>query len=385
MNLLPTFYTQHLKTQLKRAELIILLMLVVMLQQHRRVKLEELATQFPQKILFESRRKKLQRFLSLPHLTVEKIWWPLFTYWLTNNFAPNSVLYIAIDRTQWARVNLIVVSLIYNKRAIPLYFEVLPKLGNTNVDKQIEVLSKVLPLFKSYTKVVLGDREFCAVDLAQWLRSQPQTYFCLRLKRNEYIEIAPDIWWQLQELGVAPGISIYLEGVKLTKSQGFNQANIAAKWKRNYRGLSAEEAWFILTNLSDVKKAVSAYQKRFGIEEMFRDYKSGGYNLESTGVSGERLIALILLITLAYTSSIMSGEKIKNKGMVKYVGRVKERRRTQRRHSSFYIGIHGYAWLESLTLLAEQTVQLMSLSPHKRPYYQRGHRAEKLIKSTFGL
>ncbi len=64
---------------------------------------------------------------------------------------------------------------------------------------------------------------------------------------------------------------------------------------------------------------------------------------------------------------------------------MKEKRRTHRRHSSFYIGIHGYAWVESLTLLAEQTTQLMSLSPHKRPYYQRGRRAEMLILSTFSL
>lgn len=42
MNLLPLFYSQHLKTQLKKAEFLILLILVVILQQHRRVKLEEL-------------------------------------------------------------------------------------------------------------------------------------------------------------------------------------------------------------------------------------------------------------------------------------------------------------------------------------------------------
>lgn len=385
MNLLPSFYIHHLKTQLKRAEFLILLILVVMLQQHRRVKLEELANQFPQKILFESRRKKLQRFLSLPHLTIEKMWWPLLTYWLTNKFEPGQVLYIAIDRTQWGLVNLIVVSLIYDKRAIPIYWEVMPNLGNTNGDKQIEVLSQVLPLLSNYRKVVLGDREFCSVDLAQWLRNQPHTYFCLRLKRNEYIEIAPDIWRQLQELGVLPGFSIYLESVKLTKSKGFERANIAAKWKRKYRGQSAQEAWFILTNFRDLRQAISAYQKRFGIEEMFRDYKSGGYNLESTGINNQRLMALIILMTLAYTSSIMSGEKIKTKGVVKYVGRVKEKRRNQRRHSSFYIGLHGYAWVESLDLFREQTAQLMSLSPHKRPYYQRGRQAETLIQSTFEL
>ncbi|WP_420839165.1 hypothetical protein [Argonema antarcticum] len=50
-------------------------------------------------------------------------------------------------------------SLIYDQKAIPIYFEVLPKLGNTNVSKQVAVLSQVLPLLSNYTKVVLGDRE----------------------------------------------------------------------------------------------------------------------------------------------------------------------------------------------------------------------------------
>ncbi|MCP2732422.1 IS4 family transposase, partial [Symplocastrum sp. BBK-W-15] len=68
------------------------------------------------------------------------------------------VLYIAIDRTQWQSVNLIFVSLIYQNRAIPIYFEYLPKLGSTNVAKQIAVLSQVFPLLNNYTKVILGDR-----------------------------------------------------------------------------------------------------------------------------------------------------------------------------------------------------------------------------------
>lgn len=383
MNFLPSFYISHLKSQLKRTEFLIFWLLVTILQQNRWVRLEELASQFPQKILFESRRKKLQRFLDLPHLTIEKIWWPLFTQWLTNNFDNSSMLYVAIDRTCWGAINLIFVSLIYNKRALPIYWELLPKLGSTDSGKQIEVLSRVFPLLSNYKKVILGDREFCAVDLARWLRGQDQTYFCLRLRKNEYIELAPEIWSKLKDLGLKPGLSIYLSGVKLTKTKGFNRANIAAKHRRKYNQKIAKEAWFILTNFSSLDLALSGYQKRFGIEEMFRDYKGGGYNLESTGVTGTRLIALIILITFAYTSSIISGEKIKDKKVVKYACRVKEKYRIQRRHSSFYIGIHGYDWVESLKLFHEQTTQLMSLSPHKRPYYQRGRRAEILIKSTF--
>ena len=155
-----------------------------------------------------------------------------------------------------------------------------------------------------------------------------------------------------------------------------------ANGDENIAVLASEEPWFILTNLTELKLALLAYRHRFGIEEMFRDFKKGGYNLEGTQVTGQRLISLIILITLAYNSALVSGEKIKSKGVVKYVGRVKETKRIQRRHSSFYIGIHGYAWVESLKLFHEQTDLLMSLSPHKRPYYQRGQRAEKLIHST---
>jgi hypothetical protein len=47
--------------------------------------------------------------------------------------------------------------------------------------------------------------------------------------------------------------------------------------------------------------------KRMGIEEMFRDYKSGGYYLEGTGLKYQRVMPLILLIALAYSSAVMQG------------------------------------------------------------------------------
>ncbi len=59
---------------------------------------------------------------------------------------------------------------------------------------------------------------------------------------------------------------------------------------------------------------------------------SGGYNIESTGVTGERLMVLILLITLAYSSAIIMGEKINSSGVACYVGRVKEAKRKTTQH-----------------------------------------------------
>jgi hypothetical protein len=44
-------------------------------------------------ILFESRRKRIQRFLSLPSFTVEKIWLPIVKTWLEETFTAKSVVY----------------------------------------------------------------------------------------------------------------------------------------------------------------------------------------------------------------------------------------------------------------------------------------------------
>ncbi len=145
----------------------------------------------------------------------------------------------------------------------------------------------MLSLLKGYKIVVLGDREFCSVRLGNWLL-QEQVYFCLRLKHNEYVQLEDDIWLELSALGLAPGSSLYFNDVSVTKQKGFGPFNLAAKWKRKYQGYAADEGWFILTNLENLESAVKAYQKRFDIEEMFRDWKLGGYNLEGTRVSGER-------------------------------------------------------------------------------------------------
>jgi len=100
---------------------------------------------------------------------------------------------LVIDRTIWERKNLIMISIIYDQRAIPIYFEFLPKLGSSNLGEQIKFISQILPLFKGYKTIVLGDREFCSIKLANWLREE-ELMFCLRLKKNEFIEIEDGVW-----------------------------------------------------------------------------------------------------------------------------------------------------------------------------------------------
>jgi hypothetical protein len=206
--------------------------------------------------------------------------------------------------------------------------------------------------------------------------------FCLRLKKNEFIEIKHDIWKELNNLGLSPGISFFLQGVKVTKQKGFIGFNVACKWKRKIQGIAPKEGWFIVTNLVTLELAIAAYKRRFNIEEMFRDFKSGGYNLEGTKVSNKRLISLILLIAIAYTSATIHGQQIKQKGVQKYVGRVKEYGRIERRHSSFYIGLYGQTWVNFMESCEDLVTKLIRLCRNKSKYYQRGLRAMELILSA---
>jgi hypothetical protein len=381
MIILPEFYETNLKRELGRAEYLLLKILINLLQSIKTVSLEALATGLPIPILFESRRKKIQRFLSLNYINVEEIWFPIIKSWLEIYFPLNEVIYLVIDRTNWGCINLLMISVVWDKRSIPIYFKLLDKFGSSNFDEQEAVFKKALPLFKNYKPVVLGDREFCSIKLANWLTEQ-KVYFCLRLKKDAFIEIEPEIWLQLRDLGLAPGLSFFYQGIKYTKSLGFVSFNLAAKWKRKRLGVAPEEGWFILSNLDDLDSVIRAYKQRFDIEEMFRDFKSGGYNLEDTNVSGQRLISLILLISLAYTAATISGQKFKRMGVQKYVGRIKEFLRTVRRHSSFYIGLYGSNWVNFMENSYELVAELMTLAPNKRKCYQQGQRAMRLILSA---
>jgi hypothetical protein len=380
--MLPLFYQTVLKNNLSLAEYLLLQILINLLQSIKNVSLETLATSMPIPIVFESRRKRLQRFLSLPNFSIEKIWLPIVTTWLSTYFDKDKMIYVVMDRTAWNQINLFMVGVVWDKRAFPVYFTLLPKLGNSNIDEQKKILSQVLPIFQDYKICVLGDREFCSIKLASWLRER-NIYFCLRLKKTHFVETEKDIWLELKQLGLAPGISLFLKGVKVTKTQGFFNFNVACKWKRKILGVAPAEGWFILTNLETLKMAIAAYKRRFDIEEMFRDFKKGGYNLEDTKVSGERLISLILVIAIAYTSATIQGQKIKRKGVQKYVGRIPESGRIERRHSSFYIGLYGDAWVNFMKPCQDLVTDLMKLACNKCQYYQRGLRAMSLILSTF--
>lgn len=380
--MLPSFYQACLQAQLSATQYLMLQMLVMLLQKERAVTIERLATLFAQPIQFESRRRSLQRFLLLPQLNVRVLWFSILKHWLKLHMKKTKKVKLVIDRTQWRERNLFVVALVWDKRAIPIYWQVLHKKGSSNLGEQQALLRPVLRLLKHYKIILLADREFHSMKLANWLVHK-QVLFALRQKRDTYIQQGGQKFQRLETLGLKPGVSLYLTEIQVTKQPEFGKFDLVAYWKYNRRSKGYGEGWYILTNLGSFKTAISAFKTRFGIEAMFKDCKSGGYNLEDSYACDNRLLSLVLLIAIAYTCAIRSGEKFKQKGVQNYICRVQELQRTYRRHSNFWVGLYGQLWVDSMDIWSELATELMRLKPNKLNDFNRGLQAMRLIQSTF--
>lgn len=290
----------------------------------------------------------------------------------------NKRVYVAIDRTTWRDINLLVASIVWKGRAIPLYWQRLEALGNSHHTTQITFLDTALPGLHEYKVVVLGDREFCSVELARWLGQQGH-YFCLRQKKSTYVLIEEQLWLKLSQMTLTPGTQSFYNDVTVTKSKGFGQMRIAGKWKRRYRGFSPDEPWFLLTNLERLDDAVSAYQKRFDIEEMFRDFKLGGYRLEGRRACDNRFMAIVLLVAITYLCASNQGQQLKQRALQKYIARPETPERKTRRHSVFHVGLAAYRWVPLEHSCRQYVQQLCQLNRGKIDYYRQGLKAMNTV------
>src|SRR5919202_1232351 len=287
--MLPSFYQKFIERYLTPAQVITLKMLVWLLQSQKQVRLERLAATLPLPIQENSRRRHIQRFLSLGALSILALWFPIVREVLSRQIKAGSQLIIAIDRTQWKQNNVLMVSAIYQKRAFPIFWTLIDKKGACNLSEQQQVLRPVIRLLQKYKLVIIGDREFHSIELGQWLHRQGLS-FVLRQKATSTFREKRQSFQPLSNIPVHPGIHLFYYHVSLTQKKGFNRFNLAVFWRRKYKGKQESQPWYLLTNLPDLKSAICIYKQRYGIEAMFKDCKTGGYNFAGSKASPQRLI-----------------------------------------------------------------------------------------------
>jgi hypothetical protein len=286
--------------------------LLVGIHQSRSVTLSKIAGKVPGEAKLLSTVRRLGRFLSNPALRVRDWYEPIARQWLTAQYRHLGEIRLIIDGTKiGSRHQLLIVSLTYRKRAIPIAWTWVPHMrGHSSAVKQLALLAYVRSLIPAGAAVFLvGDCEFGAVPVLRQLERW-QWFYILRQKSDTCLWFSQEQGWQpFGSFIRKPGQSYWLGTGYLTRNHIF-QVNLLVHWKRGEK-----EPWCLATNLPDKGMALRFYRRRGWIEEMFGDFKKHGFDFEKTRLCHfQRLSRLTLAVAILYVWLVSVGTKTIHSG-----------------------------------------------------------------------
>jgi hypothetical protein len=244
------------------------------------------------------KEQRLRRFLDNDHITQADHYQPLVKPALTG--LKGQRVHLLIDRVLLQdRHNILVVSLGFRRRSIPLVWKALDHRGKSNLVDQQDLLRQALALLPERVRVhVHGDSEFRGWPLFSWLRTQG-LHALLGVQGNTYVgTTAAGPRRLLKDWLLDRATMVYLSDIYLTED-AYGPVNLIAWWAKG-----ADGEWIVRGVVTDLPATYQTYQwggRRMWIETVFRDWQSGGFHLDRCGISDrERLARLLIPLAIAY-------------------------------------------------------------------------------------
>jgi hypothetical protein len=271
--------------------------IVVGILQSESCNLSKIANFLPMDTNAESRVTLVRRWLMNSNVKV----WSFYKQVLEHVFAGWSHVDATIvldgvmlfgDRWQVFRV-----SLLHGGRAVPLAWTVVAGKGLVKVKKLKSMLEKVQRFLKEHVKNVLflADAGFRDCDWAQLCEELDWNYG-IRIACNTYITL-PDGTSNRLDVLVPQYCNRYFQNVLLTL-QAKLQTNVSVTWTTDKHG--NPEMVAVISNQPACRARLREYGQRMGIEQSFRDDKSGGFDLEHTRLQhAKRIDHLLLAVAIA--------------------------------------------------------------------------------------
>lgn len=289
----------------------------------RSVQLHRIASQIPGSAKLLSRVRRLSRFLDNAQVRVRPRYEPLARALLEDLARTVGEIRLIADATQvsWHH-QLLLISVAYRRRAIPLAWTWIPRAkGHSSAWKQRALLSDVQGLIPPGVPVLLvGDSEFGAVEVQRQLQAW-HWHYVLRHKSDVQVRLTPRTAWQpFGSLVHQRGQQVWCAAARLTAKFEY-RVNLLAYWQ-----VGEPEPWLLSTNLPSAGEARRAYRRRMWTEELFGDLNGHGFDLASTHLDQfERLSRLTLWVALVYVWLLLAGARVIKRGERHWVDR-KDRR-----------------------------------------------------------
>jgi len=269
------------------------------------VNLSSVAVVLHGKAQVASHYKRLQRFfgwLSRFQLDAQRLLFRLSLSAL--NLKKNSILYVAMDRTNWQfgmiHINLLVVGVSYHGVNIPIVWTSLGKAGSSSSKERIQLLKQFQRILDGFPFVLTADREFTGKKWIAYL-CKKQIPFVIRIKGNTFVR-RPKCSHPIPAKDLFRQVKNKRQKVFQEPHEAFEVPVFIAA-ARNKKG----ELLIVISN-QFCGKSIKEYLKRWGIECLFSCLKSRGFNFEDTHMSEPKKIsALLFVLTIVLVWSMRAG------------------------------------------------------------------------------
>jgi transcriptional regulator of met regulon len=250
--------------------------------------------------------------------------------------------------------NILVVSAGFRRRSIPLAWIALPHRGQSGLADQQAVLSQALAVLPPNVRVSIhADSEFRSQDLFRWVRTRGHDAM-LGIPGHTLVALTSNgaatalHTWLPHRDSVA-----YLNGVYLTEDR-HGPVNVLAWWDKDDDGKLIVRA--VMTNLPASWQTYLRGRRRMWIETVFRDWQSGGFHLDESGVTDrDRFARLLLPMVIAYLWLVAVGRWVVKRGYRKLVDDGPAR---SWKYSLFQIGV---AWKDRMSSYTQSIPVLLML------------------------
>ena len=299
INELKCILNENLNLNKERTSCLVRMLVALLIT--RTINLKKIACAMDSDAKYSSRYRRAQRFFSSFEMNFDLIAKFIFRIF----FSECKAYHLTMDRTNWLwgklNINILTLALVYKGTAIPIYWTLLNKKGNSNTQERIRIVQKFINTFGlKCIDNLLADREFIGEEWFKWLNKNGIN-FCIRIKKDTQTTNSRGQKVEVKTLfrGLQAGETRSLFGEReITGTRIY----LEGKW------MPGGQFLIVASNVMP-GNLIKLYACRWEIETLFSCLKTKGFNFEDTHITDqERIKKLFFLLSVAFCWAHKTGE-----------------------------------------------------------------------------
>jgi len=269
-----------------------------------RSEIRQIALNYIDDIKYESKIKKINRWLKNKHVNYDFFYKPVIKNIIEELSKQGGLTFVIDGSTLGSGCIVLMFSVIYESKVLPVVWKTYKgKKGHLPEKAHRSLLLHLKELVPQDVKVtILGDGEFDGIDWQKDILAEKWDYV-LRTGKQHQIEEYESETTKIGWIKIDKGESLFLENILFSKKK--IETNLLVIHEKGN-----ENPIFLITNKDYNKDIQKFYEDRFKIEPFFRDQKSKGFHIQKSGLSNpEKIDRLLIATCTAYIILISAGVK----------------------------------------------------------------------------